>query len=146
MRLGWELATLPPEHFQRAANLLITRHPGLVATMKKASLFSVSLTKYFNFQNTIDLDISKIDSLTFWQLKDFVNQCTKDGVYDDKSENSTEAEEQERKRQKRTKPLKGKFRSLYCIDFCEQSKLSLQTPCRPVDRKCNGLKYHLALD
>ncbi|CAD7704113.1 unnamed protein product [Ostreobium quekettii] len=62
VRLGWELATLPADHFQRAANLLMSRHPGLMATMK---------------ENTVQLDLEEMDALTLRQLQDFVRQCKK---------------------------------------------------------------------
>ncbi|GMH34184.1 hypothetical protein BSKO_02018 [Bryopsis sp. KO-2023] len=62
VRLGWEMTTLAPEHFQRAANLVLTRHPGLMAMMK---------------DNTIQLDLEKMDALTLRQLQDFVAQCRK---------------------------------------------------------------------
>ena len=93
LRLGWELTTLAPEHFQRAVNLILMRHPGLIATMK---------------DNTIDFDLNKMDCLTLRQLEAFCRHCRKQQEKATVAEENGNAERSSvRKRLKRSNPSSG---------------------------------------
>lgn len=42
------MTTLAPEHFQRAANLVLTRHPGLMAMMKEVFMPLFHVTSFIS--------------------------------------------------------------------------------------------------
>lgn len=99
LRLGWELTAMAPEKFQRAINLVLMRHPGLIATMR---------------DKTIELDVNKMDALTLRQLQDFVKHCNKEKEVEDNEDPPTD--QPDRKRAKRSSPTSSTSNVTFSLD------------------------------
>jgi len=82
LRLGWELTALPSKDFHKAMNLVFSRNPGLIGTMKEA---------------TVELDLAKFDCLSLRELQDFVRHCSRD-----RDEEDVEEKEPDHKRQRKS--------------------------------------------
>lgn len=90
---------MAPEKFQRAINLVLMRHPGLIATMR---------------DKTIELDVNKMDALTLRQLQDFVKHCNKEKESEDNEDPPTD--QPDRKRAKRSSPTSSTSNVTFSLD------------------------------